>query len=234
MQTDRQVAVLTGDLIASTKAPKERVDYTMRLLAGELPPGIRWEGWSAEDFRFTRFRGDGWQMLCPQKEYALRWAVVLLASLRSDPMALGTRISIGIGEAASLGTEDLRDASGSAFEESGRRLDAMYRGEKLFIMGGETLSRRSREEHNDLQILGAEKAAVIMIDERISRWTPEQAEAAAHFLHPSKPAATEIAIRLGITPQAVGYRLKGAGAKALRESLEALELDWTHRWELSA
>ncbi len=63
----------------------------------------------------------------------------------------------------------------------------------------------------------------MLIDERISRWTPEQAEAVAHFLHPDAPPATEIAERLGITPQAVSYRLRGAGAKTLRKVLETLE-----------
>ena len=231
MNSDTQVAVLTGDLIGSTKAASERVEYTMRVLSGGLPPGIRWEGWNAQGFRFTRFRGDGWQMLAPEPEYALRWAVTLLASLRSDPKALGSRISIGIGTARSLGTDDLRDASGPALEASGRGLDAMHRGEVLFLMGGETTPHRVTEERRETLVLGAEKAAVILINERISRWTAEQAEATAYFLHPSEPSLTEIASRLGITPQAVSYRLKGSGAKPMLEALTLLELDWSDRWK---
>ncbi len=226
MASDKIFAILTGDLIGSTRAPQKRVEHTMGLLSGGLPPGIQWEGWAAEDFRFTRHRGDGWQILAPEPEYALRWAITLTAGLQADPDALGTRISIGIGPVTSIGTDDLRDASGPAFEASGRGLDAMHRDESLFMMGGE--SGRSGAAFPRLS--GAEKAAVMLIDERIARWTPEQAEATAHFLHPSDPPATEIARRLSITPQAVSYRLKGAGARTLKEALSALETDWKETW----
>jgi hypothetical protein len=226
MTSDKIFAILTGDLIGSTRAPQRRVDHTMALLSGGLPPGNRWDGWTAEAVRFTRHRGDGWQMLAPEPELALRWAVTLLAGLRAASDALGTRISIGIGAAASLGTEDLRDASGPAFEASGRGLDAMRRDESLFMMGGDT----SRSGTTTPRLSGAEKASLMLIDERIARWSPEQAEATAHFLHPSAPPATEIARRLSITPQAVSYRLKGAGARTLKDALSALEADWKTTW----
>jgi hypothetical protein len=106
----------------------------------------------------------------------------------------------------------------------------MHRQERLFMMGGET----GKSDSHEPQLSGAEKAAIILIDERIGRWSPEQAEATAHLLHPAnqyrKQYATEIAQRLSITPQAVGYRLKGAGARQLDEALAALELDWTESW----
>ena len=231
MTSDKIFAVLSGDLIGSTRASQKRVQRSMDLLSGELPPGIRWDGWADADFRFTRHRGDGWQMLAPEPEVALRWAITLIAALHADPEALGSRISIGIGPVTSLGTVDLRDASGAAFEASGRGLDAMHRDERLFMMGGETGHR------NQPELTGAEKAAIILIDERIARWTKEQAEAAAYFLHPAtsskKPYATEIARQLSITPQAVGYRLKGAGVRQLDEALTVLELDWVERWDLT-
>ena len=107
----------------------------------------------------------------------------------------------------------------------------MHRDERLFMMGGETGHR------NQPELTGAEKAAIILIDERIARWTKEQAEAAAYFLHPAtqskKQYATEIARQLSITPQAVGYRLKGAGVRQLDEALTVLELDWVERWDLT-
>ncbi|MDI3334938.1 hypothetical protein QKW60_00815 [Defluviimonas aestuarii] len=226
MTSDTLFAILTGDLIGSTRASQKRVEHTMNLLSGGLPPGIRWDGWTAANVRFTRHRGDGWQMLAPEPDLALRWAVTLLAGLRADPQALGTRISIGIGTITSRGTEDLRDASGPVFEASGRGLDAMRRDETLFMMGGETGHSASETP----RLAGAVKASVMLIDERIARWSPEQAEATAYFLHPSAPPATEIARRLSITPQAVSYRLKGAGARTLKDALSALEHDWRETW----
>lgn len=222
-------AVLTGDLIGSSQASADRIAHTMTLLSGNLPDGIRWK-WTSDDLRFTRFRGDGWQTLVPAP-YALRWAVTLLASLRADPLAIGSRIAIGIGPITSVGTDNLSDGSGPAFEASGRGLDAMSRDERLFLMGSETAPEAAPP--GQPQILDAEKAVATLIDERISLWTPEQAEATAHFLNPDAPPAAQIAQRLGITPQAVSYRLRGAGAKALRAALETLEARWTVDWTRS-
>jgi hypothetical protein len=219
-------AILTGDLVGSSRAKADRIAHTMSLLSGNLPAGIGWS-WTASDLRFTRFRGDGWQMRVPAPD-ALRWAVTLLASLRADPLALRSRISIGVGAVASLGTENLSDGSGPAFEASGRGLDAMDRDERLFLMGGETAADDPRPH-----VLDAEKAVAMLMDERISRWTPQQAEATAHFLHPDAPTATQIAQQLGITPQAVSYRLRGAGAKTLRSALETLEARWAMEWATS-
>jgi len=230
-QSHKICAVLTGDLVGSTRAGSVRVEHTMQILSRNLPNGIGW-GWTAQDLRFTRFRGDGWQMLLSEPAVALRWSVVLLAALHADRQALGSRIAIGIGPVATIGSHDLSDASGGAFEASGRCLDAMHRDERLFLMGAETCATGTGR--NGAGVIPAEKAATILINERISRWSVEQAEAAAHFLHPNKPPATEIAVRLGITPQAVSYRLKGAGAKALREALETLESGWIERWEFMA
>ncbi|MCP5377160.1 MAG: hypothetical protein H6904_08800 [Rhodobacteraceae bacterium] len=219
-------AVLTGDLVDSTRSDRARIEHTMELLSQGLPAGIRWEGW-VNHLRFTRFRGDGWQILVESPEDALRWSIVALAALKADEKALETRIAIGIGTVGYVGDDNLNDASGPAFSASGRALDAMHKYERLFLMGSETSSRATDK---DCLVSGAEKAAVILIDERLSRWTPEQAEAIAHFLHPTSPSATEIAQRLAITPQAVSYRLKGAGAKPLREAIEALESDWAEKW----
>ena len=227
MASQEIYAVLTGDLVGSTRAGPASVDYTMKILSSDLTEGIRW-GWTARDLHFTRYRGDGWQMLVLKPELALRWSIVLLATLHADPQALESRIAIGIGPVTSISSDDLGDASGAAFEASGRCLDAMHRDERLFLMGSETDADATIKDRAG--VIPAEKAATILINERISRWTAEQAEATAHFLRPDKPTAAEIAVRLGITPQAVGYRLKGAGAKALREALDAIESVWIERW----
>ena len=50
-------------------------------------------------------------------------------------------------------------------------------------------------------------------------WTAAQAEAAALYLHPDNPTLKEIAAQLGISEQAVSYRLKGAGTYKIRRAL---------------
>jgi hypothetical protein len=64
---------------------------------------------------------------------------------------------------------------------------------------------------------------VDLLDERSTRWTRPQAEATALYLHPDDPTLTDIAPLLGISAQAVNYRLAGAGAPAIRRALQAWE-----------
>lgn len=218
---DAVVAVLTGDLVGSTRIERARVERTMELLGDERRrSGTPWH-WPIEGTRFTRFRGDGWQMLLDRPQLALRHALYLIAYLRAHKDALPTRIAIGIGRIESAGSNGLSDATGAAFVASGRGLDAMLAHETL------ALTAPAAEPP---AVTAAEQAAVALLDERLSRWTPEQAEATALYLNPDEPTQKKLAIRLGITPQAAGYRIRGAGAPAIRKALTLLEPEWTRRW----
>ncbi len=202
--TSHLAAVLTGDLVGSTNAGKVAIDETMDEISATAQLIDR-----HGSFRFTRFRGDGWQMVIVPYQRALRSAVMILAALRAKRDLLPTRIAIGVGRIEGLGTEDLRDASGPAFTYSGQALDNMSRGERLF--------------HTFHGAQMPAQIASILIDDRIRRWTPEQAEAAAIYLDPCQPTSSKVARLLGISPQAASYRLIGAGAGALREALTQLE-----------
>ncbi len=218
---DAVVAVLTGDLVGSTRIERARVERTMELLGDEnRRSGAPWH-WPIQDTRFTRFRGDGWQMLLTSPHLALRHALFLIAYLRAHKDALPTRIAIGIGRIESAGSDGLGDATGAAFVASGRGLDSMLAHEKLALTPSPT---------DPPAVTSAEQAAVALLDERLSRWTPEQAEATALYLNPREPALKYLAARLGITPQAAGYRVRGAGAPAIRKALSHLEPEWAQRW----
>lgn len=214
-------AILTGDLIDSTGAGRARVDTTMAEIEAAASTASSWCRGKA---RFTRFRGDGWQFLLTDPTLAIWAAVHVHARLAAHPDTIATRIGIGIGLVESAGTADLRDASGSAFVHSGHALDYMHRKERLFIQG----------EPDDVR--PADKAICILLDERLKRWSAQQAEAAALYLWPETPTGRDlaepdqmtqagIASHLGITPQAVNYRLQGAGAVAIREALIAHRMD---------
>ena len=205
-------AVLTGDLIASTQAGADATEATMSRLAG-LVDGIgRWSHTDprfTQDPRFSRARGDGWQIALTNASSGLRAALFILAGLRAKPQGPATRIAMGIGQVKTLGTRDLSDAHGAAFEASGKALDAMQRGQNLILDG---------EEISLLQC-----AVVALCDEIQSRWTAPQAEAMALALHPRNPTQIELANTLGISPQAVNYRLRGAGLAAIRSALDHWE-----------
>lgn len=204
-----RVAVLTGDLIGSTEAGADALAAAMAEIAAGAAQISLWQS-PAADTRFTRFRGDGWQILLMNPWLALRASVVLQARLRARQLP-ATRISIGLGAMSREGSADLSDAGGPAFERSGRGLDAMGRARRLAI---------SLDKNAPLHSIIAGQ-----IDWRMTRWSPEQAEAAALYLADSRATLEKIGQHLGISAQAVGYRLAGIGATQLRQDLQIWEDD---------
>ena len=74
----QNAAVLTGDLIASTQAGQSAVDGAMAVLEGIAHHEAEISGL---DIRFARFRGDGWQIYCPDAKLVFRLTVLVLANL---------------------------------------------------------------------------------------------------------------------------------------------------------
>jgi hypothetical protein len=200
-------AVLTGDLIGSTDAGAAAVENAMVTLADAAKRVMVWIGGS--ETRFTRSRGDGWQLTISDPTLALRIALYMIASLRTARPQINTRISIGIGSIGTLGSADLSDASGEAFVISGHGLDKMR--------GTSSLSVNGRAVKEPL------KAIALLLEDRASHWSTEQAEAMMHYLHPYSPTLKDIAQIIGISPQAVSYRLSGAGGVRIRQALNTWE-----------
>jgi hypothetical protein len=207
------VAVLSGDLVGSTAAGAAGTGAAMAL-AGDWAGDVA--GWmpGRAATRFTRFRGDGWQILLAAPALAPRAALTLAARLRAAGLP-ASRIAIGIGAADLPARGDLSAASGSAFAASGRALDALPRAGRLAIDG--------------TAVTDADRALLRLAEEIAARWTRAQAEATADYLNPAAPTLDEIATRLGISAQAVHARLRGAGARALRDALRLWEADWKDR-----
>ena len=204
----RDIAVLTGDLVGSTAYPAKTLEAAMQAIRATAAEAAGWQS-PPGDTRFTRFRGDGWQIVLDEPHLSLRAAVVIQGRLVA--LGLETRISIGIGTADSLGTRDLADAAGSAFETSGRGLDDMAPQVRIAIAG--TAIRVQDELIADL------------LSERLSRWTAAQAEAVAlQLAAPDRPRTLqEIGRQLKISPQAVNDRVRGAGGQIIGSVLR--------RWE---
>ena len=191
--------VLSGDLVGSTRLGRDVTDHALAALAAAAGDV---SGWVHVDTRFTRFRGDGWQIfLAEQPGLCLRAALYLSARLRSAGAGLASRIAVGIGPVDRVGPGDLSDAAGAAFEISGRSLDGMDRTERLVISGD--------------GVTPWHQGAFETADWMIRRWSREQAEAAALVLDDKAATATALAERLGISRQAFQARLDGSGVEAL-------------------
>ncbi len=195
------LAVLTGDLIGSTRLPAETLDAAFAALSVLAHEAGRWQG---ADLRFTRSRGDGWQMCLVRPALALRTALAARASLRAADRRLATRIAIaeGIGDP---GTGDLNTAAGPVFEASGRALDRLDGASMIHAAAGAT------------------GAAVRLADEISHGWTQAQAAAMVLFLAPDPPTRAVAGSMLGKSRQAVDQALAAAAFPAISQALDMIE-----------
>jgi SatD family (SatD) len=204
-----QAAVLTGDLIGSTEAGPEAVDRAMETMAYTAEHLEK--SFGVNSLRFTRFRGDGWQvMVIPAQKY-LRVATGILAYLRRADNGLHTRIGIGVGHIITPGTVNLSDANGMAFIHSGDALDTISGSDRIAIIGladNELLWHRSGIE---------------TLNYLAGRWSAEQANALTWRLSTANFALHKIAENLKISRQALSSRLAVAGEKPIMAAIRAAE-----------
>ncbi len=205
-------AVLTGDLIASRKHPASEIDRAMTCLAAASSSLPRPDS-PRFSHRFTRHRGDGWQMITKHNR-ALSATLTLSAALRAADIGIETRIAVGIGPITHLGQQDLSDAHGRAFETSGDLLETMPKGrsaDRIQIAGPGPL--------------GWQKAVFSLANWIIKGWSAAQAEAVFMTLT-SAETTEDHAAKLGISRQAFEARLRGSGLAAMAPARAAF-LDWT-------
>jgi hypothetical protein len=196
-----RAAVLTGDIIASTQAGQAATDATIALI--ETVAKLEREV-SHADVRFSRFRGDGWQIYCSDATRVFRIAVRVLANLHSRPDLPKTRMSAACGAVSFLPETGLASASGDAFVLSGRGLDTIKRKKIVY-------SHADGKE--------AWKAAMFsQLEWQAFRWSPEQAQAIALAFRLDPPHPGKSAEDLGISRQAFSARLDGAGYSPLWEA----------------
>ncbi len=190
--------VLTGDLIASTQAGQAAVDGAMEVLEGIATHEAEISGL---DIRFARFRGDGWQMYCPDAARVFRLTVLVLANLHSRPALAQTRIAVATGGVSVLPQSGLASASGDVFISSGRELDDMTTDRLVFF--SQTADAKWQ------------RPLFSYLDWQSSRWSPQQAEAIALAFRCNPPEPRKSAEELGISRQAFKARLDGAGYEPL-------------------
>ena len=193
-------AVITADIVNSTRLSKSEMKKLMRSLEAILTP-----------HQFEFFRGDSFQAYVKVPEEAL--SVVLHA--RTAAIRLGTegflsdiRASIGIGT-VKLPIRSLTTASGEAFLVSGRSFDIMTPEQRLLIAGG---------EKNPIANLGLQVTARF-IDYLFQRLTSKQA--AVIFELMQKSTQVETARKLKKSQATVHKHIQSAGWTELEKNIIA-------------
>jgi hypothetical protein len=200
-------AVLRGELIPPPKSKPLAVVGASLTLTEAARRISRWgKDW---DCRFTRMDKLGWQILLPDPTHSLRAMLLLQARLLAAPDRFATRIAIGLGTVDYVGPKTLSSASGPAFDAAGRALKTMGKLSRAAIAGPADVTMPQ---------------AILDLAEQIARgWSTEQAEAMSLALPPDNPTLDTLSKHLGISKQAVGYRLTGAGLRPIRAALAAWE-----------
>jgi len=197
-----QIAVLTGDLIDSRALSSAALEQSFDMLAATANDIAAWQD---APTLFTRYRGDGWQMILTRPELALRAAFQIMAGLQSLGEGHATRIAVaeGVGR---FSPPDLADATGEAFVASGQLLDKMQQNARL--------------THTDT---GPKQALFRLSGYITESWTTAQSRSMALSLAPDRQPHAETAKLLKISRQAVEKSLAGAGFKAIEDALTSYE-----------
>lgn len=211
METKKIYAVLTGDLIGSSRfrvEEREKVISNLKDSFKMISPDIITS-------MFVIFRGDSFQGVLSRPEEALIAALIIRSSLLSrfkgKRARLDARIAIGIGTIDYLPGNQVGEGDGEAYRNSGLELDKMKKREQNIII--KTPWAGINEE---LRI------ECSLLDALIQRWTKEQAEVILY--HITKGVTQEeIARILNISQPAVFQRLKIGGYWAVQAFLEHFE-----------
>jgi len=203
----RKIAVLTGDIVGSTMLGPEKLERAMSALAECAETQADWHG---ESLRFTRNRGDGWQVVLAKPEMALRSALAFRAALRSLGEEFDSYIGIAIGAPPQKITENLNTETSKTFVESGRILELLKE-----VPSGIRMEATPT---------GPLTAASILADQISQDWTQPQAAAMLYALDPTQSVRyTDIARHLGKSRQAISKSLAAAGEKPMEIALSAIE-----------
>ena len=207
-------AVLTGDLVKSSRLSEDHLSAARRALLAAVDEVKRWgKGLvrSKPDF----FRGDAWQTVLADPRWSLRAALFLRARLKSQER-VDTRVAIGIGRVQTVSPTRASLSSGEAFRLSGESLDQLAGKTRLAISLAGTVAGDSRRW---LPVVFS------FCDAIASQWKPRQSEIVAWALLPDPLTYEGIAASLTIpvSKQAVAKSLAGARWQAIKLALDEFE-----------
>ena len=213
MKQSRYYAVLTGDIVKSSRLSSSQLESVRSTLIHAVNRTRRWKrGLIKGQPEF--FRGDAWQLLLADPALALRAGIFLRASLLAAGLA-DTRVAIGLGDVEAISSKRASLSTGQAFVLSGKALDKMTRYSNLTIEAAPSTGPLS----DWLPVVGH------LCDALIGQWTTRQAELVRAAAHPEEPDFERIgqSLKPAISKQAVAKGLNGANWYVIREAVRVFE-----------
>lgn len=196
--------VITGDLVNSTNIAAEWRQAVVGALykcAADFSP--------LTPINIEMYRGDSFQVVVGNPEYALTVAVAFRAKLRASTPEKkemwGARVSVGIGD-VSFESDNIVTSDGEAFRLSGRTLDTM--GKKRL-----TISTPWCDFNKSIELVTR------FADEVVSSWTAKQANVVYHSLMSPK-TQKDMAVELGLSKQNFNSHWTSAKVQLILDYLE--------------
>ncbi|MCX6569514.1 MAG: hypothetical protein NT147_10790, partial [Candidatus Aminicenantes bacterium] len=177
MPTREFIAVLSGDLVKSSRLETER-QVIMSGLLQAVESSRTYLKQLGCHLHFSNFyRGDAFQCALSDPKYSLWTSIFIrteLIKLRTNDIRVDVRLGLGLGSASDWNEHNISSSDGEAFRLSGKALDSLKSGKEKY--------RRLRilspwsDQNALLSVLA------VFLDAVMQRWTPEQAEAISLFL----------------------------------------------------
>jgi len=214
---NRLYAVITGDIVGSSRLTVEERRKAQALLASEAQELGRTLHVAPPLKAIVLFRGDSWQLIVKDPVLSLRVGLSIRTHLRAGMASntVDTRLSIGVGTIEFVPSDNISAGDGEAFRRSGEGLDHRMKTVRLVVElepGDDPLRREA---------LGS---IIQLMDALVTGLTHPQAQA----VHGALAGGTQETIGVGwrpkpISQQAVAQHLDKAGWHALCRGLEFFE-----------
>lgn len=177
LESNKNYAVLTGDVIRSSRLSTAQRERVMAVLSS-LVDSFKTLDEQIDSRGPQVFRGDSWQVVMSEPQFALHAALFLRAGLKSQEQ-VDTRIAVGLGQVEEW-NDDLGKADGTAFRRSGAAFDAMKRQDTLACRWQP--SSTTDETHAEVAASAFFQAALHFVARLANEWSTKEALAVFYTL----------------------------------------------------
>ncbi|MBE9479349.1 MAG: hypothetical protein IMY80_05230 [Chloroflexi bacterium] len=209
-------AVLTGDIVESTKLSSEDRQHLRQVLYSASEKISKYFH-EFVPYKLDVFRRDSWQFVVSDPSKSLCIGLFFRALIREGIVSkrVDTRISIGLGTVSFIPANDISSGDGEAFQLSGETLEQFTRATRLKI----TFPRRFQSPTTD-----AIDVIVDLIDLQVRKWTMKQAKATSGAIleFTQEEIATEW-FDQEISQQAIAQHLDRAGWSTIEQGIRYFE-----------